>query len=77
DHVRMALRVRPGYPRQGKLPLEIDLTGDFPTSSRPLYFSRAHSALLRPEEIWQDTFSPPGGAGPSLRLSMSVVWASF
>jgi hypothetical protein len=74
EHVHLDLELTPGFPRAGRLPLQVVLAAGFPSRVGPVLASSSDSRLLRPGEIWETAVRPPSGGGPWLRVRMMVLW---
>jgi len=74
EHVRFELRITPGFPRSGKVPVRLELTGGFPSPEGPVLVDRDESAVLGLAEVWTQVFRPDSGEGPGIRISVAAFW---
>jgi hypothetical protein len=73
-HVGFELRITPGFPRSGSVPVRVELTGGFPSPEGPVAVDVNESAVLRRGEVWTREFRPASGEGPGIRISVAVLW---
>ena len=74
DRVRFAVRLTPGYPRRGHIPVRLELDGELPAPDGPVRVNRDESTLVPAGRRWTVPVRPPAGDGPGLRLEIAVAW---
>jgi len=74
EHVHFELRITPGFPRGGRVPVRLELTGGFPSAEGPVLVNRDESAVLGLAEVWTQEFRPDSGEGPGIRISVAAFW---
>ena len=74
EHVHFEIRITPGFPRGGRVPVRLELTGGFPSAEGPVHVNRDESAVLGLAEVWTQEFRPDSGEGPGIRISVAAFW---
>ncbi len=76
EHVRCRLTATPGWPRDGRLPVRVELSGGFPSASGPVLSGRETMARLEPGRSWTTEIQAREGEGPFLRVALTAFWDS-